>query len=208
MNKFEKKVSEILDSVGIRYYFQYFINQDNVCKSYDFNSNIYSNCSYAECMLADSKVSNTESEFSLSNGLCPTPGSCKKKLIISYITIFFVMFFTAMVYVPYMKVTIGCTSSPDMNPLALGIKQLAMTGIGSVPGPIVFGSFIDLTCKYWYTDCLNQKVCKVYTNQNFAFTFGTLGVGFKFICWSGANHRQRRKRLLGRRCLSLHMAHF
>jgi organic anion transporter 4A len=153
------------------------------CKSYDFNSNIYSNCSYAECMLADSKVSNTESEFSLSNGLCPTPGSCKKKLIISYITIFFVMFFTAMVYVPYMKVTIGCTSSPDTNPLALGIKQLAMTGIGSVPGPIVFGSFIDLTCKYWYTDCLNQKVCKVYTNQNFAFTFGTLGVGFKFICW-------------------------
>jgi hypothetical protein len=153
------------------------------CKSYDFNSNIYSNCSYAECMLADSKVSNTESEFSLSNGLCPSPGSCKKNLIITYITIFFVMFFTAMVFVPYIKVTIGCTSAPEINPIALGIKQLAMTGIGTIPGPIIFGSFIDLTCKYWYTDCLNQKVCKIYSNRNFSFTFGSLGVGFKFICW-------------------------
>ena len=92
----------------------------------------------------------------------------------------------------------GCTNSNifDGQPLSgggydyfilkfnsSGIKQLAMTGIGTIPGPIIFGTFIDFTCKYWYTDCLKQKVCKIYSNKDFSFTFGTLGVGFKFICW-------------------------
>ena len=94
------------------------------------------------------------------------------------------MFFTAIVYVPYIKVTIGCVKdTPEMNAIALGLKQLAMTGIGTIPGPIIFGTFIDLTCKYWYTDCLNQRVCKIYSNRNFSYTFGALGIGFKFICW-------------------------
>ena len=153
------------------------------CKSYNFDSNTYSNCSYADCMLGNQENGKMNSSFSLTNGLCPSPSICKNKLIISYTTIFFVMFFTALVFVPYIKVTIGCATSPEMNPIALGIKQLAMTGIGTVPGPIIFGSFIDLTCKYWYTDCLNQKVCKVYSNRNFSLTFGSLGIGFKFICW-------------------------
>lgn len=158
------------------------------CQSYNYDTNVYSNCTYAECMLSDSKShissnSTTTSQFSLSNGLCPSPSICQNKLIISYATIFFVMFFTALVFVPYIKVTIGCTNSPEMNPIALGIKQLAMTGIGTVPGPIIFGTFIDTTCKYWYTDCLNQKVCKVYSNRKFSLIFGTLGIFFKAICW-------------------------
>ena len=36
MNKLEKLVSVELDKAGILYHFQYFINEDGVCKSYDF----------------------------------------------------------------------------------------------------------------------------------------------------------------------------
>ena len=151
------------------------------CKQYDSQSGKYAECSYAECVLQDEKKSQ---EAELVNGLCPTPNGCKNNLIISYMTIFFVMFFTAMVYVPYLKVTFGCAEDrPEINAIALGIKQLAMTGIGTIPGPIIFGSVIDLTCKYWYTDCLNQKVCKIYSNKDFSLAFGSLGIGFKFICW-------------------------
>lgn len=36
MNKLEARVAEYLDSLGIYYHFQFFINDDGVCKSYDF----------------------------------------------------------------------------------------------------------------------------------------------------------------------------
>jgi len=36
MNKLEKLVATILDKNSIKYYFQYFINKDGICKSYDF----------------------------------------------------------------------------------------------------------------------------------------------------------------------------
>lgn len=43
MNKLERRVGDYLDELGIEYTFQFFINTDGVCKSYDFkikNSNI------------------------------------------------------------------------------------------------------------------------------------------------------------------------
>jgi G:T-mismatch repair DNA endonuclease (very short patch repair protein) len=39
MNKLEKKVGEYLTELGIDYTFQFFINEDGVCKSYDFKIN-------------------------------------------------------------------------------------------------------------------------------------------------------------------------
>jgi G:T-mismatch repair DNA endonuclease (very short patch repair protein) len=43
MNKLEKLVAEYLDELGIKYTFQFFINSNGICKSYDFklkNSNL------------------------------------------------------------------------------------------------------------------------------------------------------------------------
>jgi G:T-mismatch repair DNA endonuclease (very short patch repair protein) len=39
MNKLEKKVADYLDSKNVDYTFQFFINEDGVCKSYDFKWN-------------------------------------------------------------------------------------------------------------------------------------------------------------------------
>jgi G:T-mismatch repair DNA endonuclease (very short patch repair protein) len=39
MNKLEKKVGDYLTELGIDYTFQFFINEDGVCKSYDFKIN-------------------------------------------------------------------------------------------------------------------------------------------------------------------------
>lgn len=36
MNKLEKRVSRILTEAGIKFHFQYFLNRDGICKSYDF----------------------------------------------------------------------------------------------------------------------------------------------------------------------------
>ncbi len=154
------------------------------CTYYDKTNNQYSNCTYAQCMsdkYAD-LVKNTT--FTLDNGLCAPPVSCKNKLYVTYATIFTLIFTTAMVFIPSVKVTIGCVAShPEMNAIALGLRQLSINMFGTIPGPIIFGFVIDMSCKYWYTDCLNQKVCKVYDNNQFAMSYGFLGIGFKITCW-------------------------
>jgi hypothetical protein len=155
------------------------------CKSYSKELSQYSNCPHAQCISdrLSTMFNESKSPIVLDNGSCERPSACQYKLYITYVSIFLVMFITAMLYIPYMKVTVGCIASkPEMNAIALGIKHLAMTCIGTIPGPIIFGSVIDLSCKYWYTDCLNQTVCKVYDNQRFSMSYGFMGIGFKLVC--------------------------
>ena len=92
------------------------------------------------------------------------------------------MLLNALLFLPYLKVTIGSVNSKEMNTIVLGLKQFFMNGFGTIPGPILFGSIIDLTCNYWHTDSSGQRVCKMYNNQKFALSFGMLGIGFKMIC--------------------------
>jgi organic anion transporter 4A len=151
------------------------------CLTYDKHTGYYSNCSYAQAI--SDRISTIKSNVSLVNGLCELPLTCGYKLYLEYIAIVLVLFFTGLIYIPYMKITFGCVvDMPEMNAIALGIKQLAMVGVGTIPGPIVFGAVIDLSCKYWYTDALGQKVCKVYNNNSFAYSVGFMGIGFKLLC--------------------------
>ena len=71
----------------------------------------------------------------------------------------------------------------EMNTIVLGLKQFSMNLFGTLPGPILFGSVIDMSCNYWHTDESGQRVCKLYNNQKFSFGFAMLGMGFKTICF-------------------------
>lgn len=151
------------------------------CTEFNKDSEIYYNCSQVTNSYIRSNSSSSYEAY-FENGLCST-GNCNTRLIISYACIFFLMFMNALTFLPYLKATIGCIGSEEMNPIGLGMKQFFMNAFGTIPGPILFGSVIDLTCKYWHTDETNQRVCKMYDNQNFAFYFGLLGVGFKSVCF-------------------------
>jgi len=70
-----------------------------------------------------------------------------------------------------------------MNTIVLGIKQFSMNLFGTLPGPILFGSVIDMSCNYWHMDESGQRVCKLYNNEKFSFGFAMLGMGFKAICF-------------------------
>jgi len=146
------------------------------CQNHSPLSNRYFNCTVANCFVGEQK------EIELTDGICEASESCNGKLFATYVTIFCLMLINSMTFIPFVKVTIGCVSDSRMNAIALGIKQLAMTGIGTIPGPILFGAVIDTACKYWYTDCFNQSVCKVYNNDKFSFRFGFMGMGFKCVC--------------------------
>lgn len=104
------------------------------------------------------------------------------------------MLSNALLYTAYIKVLIGSVmpkgideksdEAKKMNTVALGLKQFFMNAVGTIPGPILFGSVIDLSCKYWHMDSEGQMTCKLYNNMDFSFSFSYLGMGFKFVCLS------------------------
>ncbi len=108
------------------------------CSSDDKKNRKYTNCLYADCIsnkLVAINSINPNSSFSIENGLCELPGYCRYKLYLTYVAIVLVLLFTGLIYIPYMKITFGCVASdPEMSAIALGIKQLAMVGVGTIPG--------------------------------------------------------------------------
>lgn len=154
------------------------------CTSYiqqDKSEDFYSNCSQSKCN-DYYDLTSLQKEHTFKDGLCPNK-SCHLKLVMSYICIFLLMLLNAITFLPYLKVTIGCVNSKEMNTIVLGLKQFFMNAFGTIPGPILFGTVIDATCSYWHTDSHDQSVCKVYNNRKFALGFGLLGIGFKAVCF-------------------------
>lgn len=49
---------------------------------------------------------------------------------------------------------------------------------GSIPGPILFGKIIDMTCLVWQTNCRGDGACFYYDNQQMSYNL--LGVGLAF----------------------------
>ena len=143
----------------------------------------YNNCTQSACnKYFDEKNLIDLDKRVFIDGLCPSR-DCTPRLAISFICIFLLMFFNALIFLPYLKVIIGCVDCKEMNTIVLGLKQFFMNACGTIPGPILFGAVIDTTCKYWHIDSKNQKVCKMYNNRRFALGFGLLGIGFKSICF-------------------------
>lgn len=106
------------------------------CIAYDSQSQHYFNCTQVPSTI----VSDNYTSSFFSNGLCETD-SCFTKLIISYVCIAMLMFLNALVFLPYLKVTIGCIGDKELNSVGLGIKQFLMTAFGTIPGPIIFGKY-------------------------------------------------------------------
>ena len=142
--------------------------------------NFYSNCSQSQCESYFEPGMPNTGRFV--DGLCPN-NSCKSRLVVSFVCIFLLMLLNALLFLPYLKVTIGSVNSVEMNTIVLGLKQFFMNAFGTIPGPILFGSVIDATCSYWHTDSQGQRVCKMYNNQKFALGFGLLGISFKAVCF-------------------------
>ena len=52
---------------------------------------------------------------------------------------------------------------------------------GSIPGPILFGKLIDITCELWQTTCDEQGSCFFYDNQQMSQNLLAVSLVGKFL---------------------------
>nr|XP_022311407.1 solute carrier organic anion transporter family member 4A1-like isoform X2 [Crassostrea virginica] len=94
---------------------------------------------------------------------------------------FFIMFFTFVISMPALSATLRCVPQHDSS-LALGIQWIIARCLGSIPGPILFGKMIDLTCLLWQRKCDdNEGSCFFYNNRNMSFNLMGIALAGKFL---------------------------
>lgn len=79
---------------------------------------------------------------------------------------------------------------------ALGLQWLFLCVFGSMPGPVLFGAFIDKTCVLWEETCSGKGSCLEYNNELLSYLLVAAGLFFQgkhfwlLKCLSLASHFQ------------------
>ena len=112
----------------------------------------YSPC-HAGCSTIDSK--HTFSNCSCVQGGTVQRSSCKSKCnyLVPFITVTFVVVF--LIFLTLAPMAIACLRSvaASEGSLAIGLQVCLARLAGAIPGPVVFGAFLDQTCSTWIQSC-------------------------------------------------------
>lgn len=91
--------------------------------------------------------------------------------------------------VPNKMVVMRCVPDNE-RAYALGVQWIFVTLLGAMPGPVLFGIFIDKTCDLWQTTCKGRGSCLVYDNKILSYElagaillFQVLAAVSYFISW-------------------------
>ncbi|XP_041360902.1 solute carrier organic anion transporter family member 4A1-like isoform X2 [Gigantopelta aegis] len=131
----------------------------------------YTNCS---CI---NFVETNSTPFSAEFGKCES--SCKwLPLFMPFFGI--TILFTFISSMPALSATLRCLPE-QQRPVGLGIQWIIARCLGSIPGPILFGKMIDLTCELWQKRCDEQGSCFFYNNRQMSYNMLALGLVLKFL---------------------------
>jgi hypothetical protein len=67
----------------------------------------------------------------------------------------------------------------NLRSYALGFQWLIMSSLGSMPGPVLFGAFIDKTCNLWEKRCDETGACLEYNNAQLSYLILAAGLLFQ-----------------------------
>ncbi|XP_061656950.1 solute carrier organic anion transporter family member 4A1 isoform X2 [Syngnathoides biaculeatus] len=134
---------------------------------------MYSGCS---CVLVAANASVELNGFAMA-GKCASTCHTMPAFLLFF---FFIIFFTFLCSIPALTATLRCVPDSQRS-FGLGIQWIVVRTFGSIPGPIAFGSMIDISCLLWQDQCGEQGSCYFY--QNSAMSRYTLlaGVLYKFL---------------------------
>ncbi|XP_076823043.1 solute carrier organic anion transporter family member 4A1-like isoform X1 [Clavelina lepadiformis] len=130
--------------------------------NYFVQPTVYSNCS---CF--------PNSTDEAVDGRCPSPCSTRSAFLALS---FFMVMFTFSIFTPMLVSTFRIVPE-SLRSFALGLEYLFYRALGTIPGPNLYGAFIDATCLLWQeTSCGDRGFCWTYNNRNMALTFLYLSV--------------------------------
>ncbi|CAB3979608.1 solute carrier organic anion transporter family member 4A1-like [Paramuricea clavata] len=148
------------------------------CPQQNSTSKIYKNCSSAF------SSGNEQSELKL--GVCDR--GCKNVYI-------FLIGFTLLLSLSYLNDIPGkvvtMRSVPDnQRSYALGLQLVLWRALGSLPAPVIFGSFIDRSCILWRESCGQKGDCLAYKTGSVVYVIissslvlQALAIIFFLLCW-------------------------
>ncbi|CAG2217411.1 SLCO4A [Mytilus edulis] len=162
------------------------------CSTEDFNpvcgdNNViyYSPC-YAGCqnLIPDSnpqQYANCSCISTEPSGMHATMGKCGASC--TYLPIFLpvfalVMLLTFVASMPALTATLRCVPQKERS-FALGIQWIIARC--SIPGPILFGKLIDITCKLWQDSCGEDGSCFIYDNRSMSHNMLAVALSGKFL---------------------------
>lgn len=123
---------------------------------YSVNSSldqVYSNCS---CLLS------VNSSMTVSANACHY--GCTKMYYVLAI-LFLCLTLMSCIFIPIQTVILRIHSDLDKT-FSLGIMWMFARVLGAIPGPIILGAAIDVTCVVWGKTCKEDKAsCWIYDNQ-------------------------------------------
>lgn len=90
------------------------------------------------------------------------------------------LIFNFMNATPNKTVVLRCV--PDnQRTYALGLQWLFLCMFGSMPGPVIFGAFIDKTCILWEETCNGRGSCLEYNNELLSYLLVAAGLFFQIL---------------------------
>ncbi|KAJ7333507.1 hypothetical protein OS493_017044 [Desmophyllum pertusum] len=90
------------------------------------------------------------------------------------------LIFNFMNATPNKTVVLRCV--PDnQRTYALGLQWLFLCMFGSMPGPVIFGAFIDKTCVLWEETCSGRGSCLEYNNELLSYFLVAAGLFFQVL---------------------------
>uniref|UniRef100_A0A3Q2PCY9 Solute carrier organic anion transporter family member n=1 Tax=Fundulus heteroclitus TaxID=8078 RepID=A0A3Q2PCY9_FUNHE len=131
---------------------------------------------YAGCRCVVGNVSWGEENFALT-GKCSS--SCHHMPVFLSL-LFIIICFTFLCSIPALTATLRCVPDSQRS-FGLGIQWIVVRTLGSIPGPIAFGSVIDISCLLWEDQCGDQGSCYIYHNSAMSQYTLVAGIIFKVL---------------------------
>jgi len=119
---------------------------------------------------------------------CILGGSAQRKtcasdcgLLIPFIIVQFCgVFLTFFATMPSVVASLRAVREEERS-LALGLQSIILRVVGSIPGPILFGVFMDKACSLWEQTCEERGSCLLYDNYQMAVSMVGISVTAKII---------------------------
>ncbi|XP_052777045.1 solute carrier organic anion transporter family member 4C1-like [Mya arenaria] len=133
---------------------------------------------FSDCKCVTSGTNGTSS-VSVSSEYC-VPTTCNSLLYIFLFIIFLSAFFVSASTVPALTVVLRCAGESERT-FALGLLNFIARLVGTIPGPILYGTAIDSTCQVWGRKCGHDTSCWQYNKARMGEYLAGLGMGFTGI---------------------------